>query len=160
MEKMNATGTDLGRAVMDLRHPFTWVEVDSTDVDKICDAYLEVKQEIEKLRAFEYALRFRLEAMTDSDAKTRRVFGDKYEVKLTMPDDYWSQTTFKECVKQFPQMSETYLRISAYAPNLKEVKKLENASGSEEFMRFKSLLLSGRSESNSPASVSISEAKK
>lgn len=138
-------------------HPFRSVEVGTGDIDGMCQALLLVKEEIRKLRHYEHDLRNALDRLSEGTTKTRRVMSDRYEAKIVTADDYWSQSIFKELVKEDPEQSQVYLRISAYAPNLREVKKLEAASGNERFERFKMKLLSARQPSTSPASVTVTE---
>lgn len=140
-----------------LRHPMRKTYVDRSDIDTLCHELRRVKEEIEKLREFEYAIRFALNDLSEGTNKTRRVIGQRYEAKIVDQDDYWLQSTLKDCVSQFPQFASTYLRISQYAPNMREVKKLENATGHPELVEFRDLLFSAREPSKAPPTVTITE---
>lgn len=140
-----------------LRHPMRHTYVDRSDIDTLCHELQRVKSEIEKLREFEYAIRFALHELSEGTNKTRRVIGQRYEAKIVDQDDYWLQSTLKDCVLQFPQFASTYLRISQYAPNMREVKKLENATGHPELVEFRDLLFSAREPSKAPPTVTITE---
>lgn len=137
-------------------HPFrSGLVADRLDVDDLIGMYRGVKEECDKLRVYEMALRHAISTHAKGDQKTQRVVGFQYTVKLTYPDDYWTQAILKELWDEDPQQSKTYLRISQLAPNLREVKKLEAASGNERFEQYKQRLLSARQPSNSPPTVSI-----
>lgn len=143
-----------------IRHPFrSGLVADREDVDDLAETLRGVKAEIDSLRACEIILRAAIAEHAKGEQKTQRVVGNRLMVKLTYPDDYWQQSVLKELWEADPEQSRVYLRIATFAPNLREVKKLEAAHGNERFENYKSRLLSARQPSNSPPTVVIEERK-
>lgn len=141
-----------------ISHPFrSGLVADREDVDDLAETLRGVKSEIDSLRACEILLRAAIADHAKGDQKTQRVVGNRLTVKLTYPDDYWQQSVLKELWEEDPQQSRVYLRIATFAPNLREVKKLEAAHGNERFESYKKRLLGARQPSSSPPSVVIEE---
>lgn len=138
-------------------HPFRRREVDTENLDDLLGALNVVKTELAELREFERALREVVFRKSTGDTKTRRVISDRFEAKLTLPDDNWDQKVCKWAWANFPDLASVYLRIGTILPNLREVKKLESSSGDAEFLKFREVLLSARSPSTAPPTVSITE---
>jgi len=138
-------------------HPFRSMETGTSDIDGMCQMLMLVKDEMSKLRAYEHELRLAIDRLSTGDTKTRRVMGDKFEAKVVSAEPYWSQAIFKELVRDDPDQAKVYLRVATYAANLREVKKMEAATGNERFERFKMKLLSARTPSTSPATVTVTE---
>lgn len=139
-----------------VEHPYqTGLNASVDSIDEMARLLEHVKEQQARLKACEYELRESLGKLTTSEKKTRHLKGESIEVKLTYPSPSWSQPVLKELVKEDPDMSALYIRVSSYAPNLKEVNKLETTSGTERFEKYKAKILSARSESNQPPSVSI-----
>lgn len=139
-----------------IEHPYRsgWI-ASSDSVDQMADMLQTVKAEIERLRACEYALRNAIAAMATADTKTKRVAGQSFVCKVVMPDDYWEQSALKELWADMPDFARTYLRISSLAPQMVEVKKLANMSGTSELEIFKQKLLGARRPSNSPPTITV-----
>lgn len=139
-----------------IAHPFrSGLQVNRDNIDELVDLLQVVKNEIESLRSCEYSIRSALGAIAQGDRKTQRLRGDKHRVKITWPDDTWQQTTLKELWQADPQQSGIYLRIATLAPNLREVKKMEETYGNERFEAYKQKLLSARQPATSPPSVTV-----
>lgn len=139
-----------------IEHPYRsgWI-ARSDNVDEMADMLQTVKAEIEKLKLCEYALRNGIASLATAATKTKRVSGERFTCKVVMPDDYWEQATLKMLWSGNQELAKKYLRISSLAPQMVEVKKLENTSGSSELEDFKHRLFGARRQSNSPPSVSI-----
>jgi hypothetical protein len=131
----------------------------SDDVDGLCATLDGVKNEIDKLRRFEYELRNILYAMSAGETKTRRVVGTDWEAVVVEPDSYWEQPTLKELWNDYSaEVVNKYLRVASIAPNLKEVKKLKNTvTDNEELQEFKTKLLAAERPANSPPRVTVTK---
>lgn len=140
----------------DIEHPYRSGLIASVgSVDELAGMLQSVKVEIDRLRATEYALRNAIAGLATAETKTKRVAGERFFCKVTMPDDSWEQATLKRLWADSPNLATVYLRIASLAPNLTEVKKLTNTSGNQDLEKFKSQLLSARRPANSPPSISI-----
>ena len=140
----------------EIQHPFnSMVFAHTDDVDEMWTMLDHVKFHLKCLRDVEYQLRNCIGFLTEGEAKTRRVVGKEHTVKLTFPSDVWTQSTLKELALDDADMSKLYLRIATYAPQMKEVKKLESTSGTERFEAYKEKLLSARQPSGSPPVVTL-----
>ena len=139
-----------------VEHPYRsgWI-ASSDSVDQMADMLTTIKAEIERLKACEYALRNGIASMATADTKTKRVAGESFVCKVVMPDDYWEQASLKELWADVPELARTYLRIATLAPNMVEVKKLANMSGTSELEIFKQKLLGARRSSNSPPTITV-----
>lgn len=139
-----------------IAHPFRpALKVDRDNIDQLVELLQVVKNEIESLRSCEYSIRSALGAIAQGDRKTQRLRGEKHKVKITWPDDTWQQTALKELWQEDPQQSQVYLRIATLAPNLREVKKMEETYGNERFEAYKAKLLGARQPATSPPSVTV-----
>jgi hypothetical protein len=147
----------VGLREMEISHPYrSQVGARRDSIDELVDMLQTVKGEIESLRSCEMSLRAALAAMCSGSRKTQRLSGERFKVKLTWPDDTWQQSTLKELWTGDPQQSATYLRIATLAPNLREVKKLEETfSGNERFLTYKEKLLSARQPATNPPTVTL-----
>ena len=143
---------------MMIDHPYrTGVRTDPSDIDAVCKSIEVVKEELAKLREYEHTLRYSLARISLDETKTRRVKGNKYVAVLTSPDDYWSQAGIKqiEKVSEFHDWFNDFFRIATYAPNLREIKKMESTTGHPIFESFKAHVLACRTPSIGPPSVKI-----
>ena len=145
-------------------HPFRpGVRADVSDVDQPANLLESIQAEMLQIRACEGLLRSALGELANQNVKgekkTRRVQGRGCTAVVTMPDDKWSQPTLKECVVEFPDFQEQYIRVATYAVNMREVRKLDEMNGDEAFLRFKAKLLSARSEGTSPPQVKVERPK-
>lgn len=139
-----------------VKHPFrNWIAT-TNDIDSICEMLVEVKKEIDQLREVERELRFAVEHLSVGETKTRRVVGERFEAKLTMPDDYWSQGVLKECAKRWPELAARYLRIATYAVNMVDAKKLKNSAGPA-IDEFRDTLWSACSPSDNAPTVVVTQ---
>ena len=144
---------------MMIKHPFTKQTADPESVDSLWKLLSQVKDQLQALKLVDMELRGAIADHCKGDAKTQRVVGDDVTLKVTRPSDYWSQTVLKQLVEEDPEQSKIYLRVSTYSPNLREVKKLEEAYGNERFEKYKARLLGARSPSAYPPSVTLDEGK-
>lgn len=135
-------------------HPFAGEIIEPDSIDQLCQMLLRVKQEIDKLRMFEYDIRSLLWILTTGETKTRHLKTDLYEAKLVQADDRWTQSTLKELAKMDPEQAGVYLRIAQYAVNIREFKKGLATSGNERFTKFMEKLKSARQPATSPPTVS------
>lgn len=146
----------LDTAEQHYEHPFRPGEIcSSDDLDSLAAMLERVKDEAAKLKSYEYTIRNLIAAMRPGRTKTERVQGDRYVCKVVTPDDYWDQTTLKKLWQSDPQQSQVYLRIATLAPNLTEIKKMQNTNGNERFEAYKAELLAAKRPSNSPPSVTV-----
>lgn len=157
MDEIAEMTADWVQDSMTLSHPFRQTRVERSDIDGLCDELHRVKGELRDLHEYDQRLRRAIDSLSTADTKTRRVVGSRWEATLVSPSDYWSNAELKQCLSRFPDLAATYIRVSQYAPNLTEVKKLENTSGNETFEVFKRALLAARTKNNSPPSVSLAE---
>ena len=143
----------------EIDHPFGNRSASVDNVDEMWDLLALVKEQQQRLKEIEYSLRGCIGFLTEGTKKTRRDVGDKHTVKLSYPGDYWSQQVLKELARDEAEMSKLYLRIATYAPQLREIKKLESTTGNERFETYKAKILSARQPSTSPPTVSLEEPK-
>ena len=143
-----------------LVHPrYLNAPVEPTDIDGMAMMLQMVTEESSKLAELKNNLRTAMWRLTQGTARTRRLVTDRFKLKLEQPPDTWQQSTLKELWKDDPTQSLVYLRVATLAPNLREVKKMEQASGNERFTTYRDKLLGARQRSGSPPKVSYEEVK-
>lgn len=135
-----SSGEGAGLLAADIVDPFSGEIIDPQDTDALIDCLERVKKASDGLRTTEMLVREKLVAMTEGDAKTRRVAGRRRKVVIEMPDDSWDQSILKEAFNSFPQHRDGYLRIEKLAPKIREYKKLVNTSGPDDLMTFRGML--------------------
>jgi len=146
---------DLQNEPITIEHPFvSQLTASSEDVDGMVELLQSVKDQIARLRDVERTLRTSIALHSKAETKTSRIQGRRYRIKVVQPDPYWAQAELKEVWLKW-DCAKAYLRVATLAPNMREVKKLEAMSGSPEFERWKLKLLSARSESTSPPTITV-----
>ncbi len=141
-----------------LVHPrYPNAPVDPSNIDGMAIMLQVVSEEIGKLAELKNNLRTAMWRLTEGTAKTRRLVTDRFKLKLEQPADTGQQSTLKELWKDDPTQSLVYLRVATLAPNMREVKKMEQASGNERFTQYRDKLLGARQRSGSPPKVSFEE---
>ncbi len=94
-------------------------------------------------------------AIVDRAHGASRLEGDTRCARLTKQPRKWNQSRLKDLWHRFPELRERFLRIATLAPNLNEVKKLENTSCDGDLSRFRMLLAVSEEEQTLPPTVTI-----
>lgn len=141
-------------------NPLTGALVDLDDIDSIIlaiDGTDGTKRQLNDLKTFDRMLRERAVALTEGDAKTRRLRGKEHQAKVVMGDRYWDQSVLKEAWNSFPKFADKYLRIGSINPQLRECNKLASMTSDDPaFDTFKGMLLRAKENgSDGLATVSI-----
>lgn len=130
--------------------------VESDDTDALIDLFEVVKD----LGGIQYAAKVeiarRLEAKTDSEAKTRRVVGKRRKCKIEMPSETWDNSILKEAWNSYPELAASYLRIDKVAVQAREVKKLaETSSDQKTFCQFRQMVLAAKKPATGMPTVTV-----
>ena len=146
-----------GKPVHRIVHPFAPnLFADVNDVDQLAFLYCLIRDQRQALQQAEAELRFAIADHSRAETKTGHIKTDHYTVKVEQPDDAWSQAMLKQVWSSWDD-ANTYLRIGSLAPNLREVKKLENTSGDETFEAWKKVLLDARQPSGAAPKITVKE---
>ena len=116
-----------------------------------------LKEEKTKISAVQSELARRLGDMTEGNAKTRRLQGDRIRAVVTMPYDNVDQTVLKEVWNSFGELCLRYLRLGRIDLNLREIKKLRNETGDDRFNLMKKMILGAISPGTASPSIKIEE---
>lgn len=108
-----------------ITNPVSGAAIDTEDVDQLIEAFAILDDVNKRVYATLQQLRELIGAKTDGTAKTRRLVGQRLQVKVEMPDDNWNNGQLKEAFNAYPQFRDAYLRIDTVKPQLREVKKLK-----------------------------------
>lgn len=132
-------------------HPFAGISeiispdgevVSVADTDGVIDLGVKAKTVGGQWYQAELAARWSLWAMSEGVGKTRRVRGKRLVAKLEAAAEQWEQKVLLELWLQYPELAPQFLRIERLAPKLREVAKLLNSTGDEDFCDFRDRLLS------------------
>ena len=138
------------RIVMD---PRTGEVIDPKDVDALAEKYAELDAIAKQIGETLRAIRLALSDLSQGDAQTRRVRGERSRVKLVFDGPRWNQGTLRQIWKQYPLLAPDFIRIERLAPKLVEVRKLQNECGGQDFAHFRKLLLDAEEPNTAPPRV-------
>lgn len=127
----------------ELLDPSTGEVIDLSDVDAMAAAFERCKRIADQHYAARNMLGNALAALADggdTKTKTRRVRGQRYRVKVEMPDDGWDQSMLREAWHSYPQHRESCLKIGTINVGLREWKKLTAESGPPDFELFRDMV--------------------
>jgi len=139
----------------EIKSPLDGMLVAVDDPDGLIDLYEQLDLFDKHLYATKLKIREALAALTEGDAKTRRVMGKRRAAKVTMPADSWDNGILREAWESYPALRDGYLRIAKIEPRLREVKKLANTSGTPEIETFRNMVLSANRGPTGTPSISI-----
>lgn len=127
----------------ELLDPVTGECIDLSDPDAIIDAWEATSRALETLHSYKSALTKRLDEMAQAgDGKTKRLRGQRRQVKIVAADDSYNQSILKEAYHAYPAFRDEFLRIDSLALKLREWKKAVGTTGPADFESFKSLITS------------------
>jgi hypothetical protein len=132
-----------GDIIGEIIDPTTGVVVDVSNQDDLIDALENIEVELKKFHALKRRVSIALTDLTTLsgvETKTRHVAGDRREVEITMPDDYYDQSKLREVWNSYPDMSRQYLRIEKLAVQRRNFKKAMATSGTPAFETFKKMI--------------------
>lgn len=140
-----------------IMHPLSGELVGLDNIDGMAEMLSKVKSQLEQLRTCEWMLRAAVAALARGEGKTLRVRGERYRLKVELPDDSWNNAQLKAAWNRWPELAPKFLRIEAVAPQLREIKKLANESGPPDFELFKASVLGANEGPKGVARVTIEE---
>ena len=139
-------------------HPLSPGEiVDCQDIDGLIDMYEELDHVDKQIYGTKLRIREALAKMTEGDAKTRRVRGQRRKAKVTMPSDSWEQSVLKEAWNSYPDFSKEVMSIASLRVRLREFKKLVHTSGNDSFNTFRDMVSSANNGPTGTPSITIEE---
>lgn len=149
--------TNAAELPTEIENPIDPELISTTDVDALIDA-IEAWTKLDKeiYAAKTMAIRA-LVALTDSDARTRRIQGRRRKAVIEMPGTNWDNSKLKEAWNSYPQFRDQYLRIAEIAPQLREVNKLRETSGPPDLECFKSIIESAERQPTRNPTVKIEQ---
>lgn len=128
-------------------------------IDLLWDRYERSREMGRLLELFELRIRAFIQSCADGTGKTLRVRGRRHRIKVELPDDSWNQSKLKEAVRLHANMVEDWIRVSAYAVNMREWKKILNETGPADFEAAKKAILECNEGPRGPARISLEEVK-
>jgi len=132
--------------------------VSADDVDGMWEMYSQLSAIDKQIYAVLCKIRRAVGALTEGTAKTRRVKGKQYTVKVEMPDEKWNSAALKQAWHMFPQYRDKYLRIAKVDPQLREVRKLANmVSTEEDWNSFRDMITGAKEEASGDPRITIEE---
>lgn len=142
---VEADGDDGGGngAVPEIVDPLTGELIEADNLDALIDLHERCKREAEKIYVARTLAAKALALATTGEAKTRRlVTATGRKIKIEMPSPTWDNARLKRLWASYPDIRDTYLRIEAIAPQLREVNKLRETTCQDgALVAFKTLLL-------------------
>lgn len=129
------------------------------------DGLIDVLDRLQKYRreqgaaiyACELAVREALAALTEGDAKTRRIAGRRRKAKVEFAADSYDQTILREAFHAYPAYRDAYLKVESIKPKLIEIKKLTNTTGPADLMLFRDMILNANRGAVGTPTVTIEE---
>lgn len=142
-----------------IQHPLTGELIDPTDIDALGDALIDINRCWDLLKVAKDSVVTAIAKHATEEGATRRVRGERHRIKLTMPKDHWSSSILGNVWgnANYEKWSRQYVRPSGFAPNIREIKKLENESGGPKFEEMKQLIFAARSEPRGLPSVKFED---
>lgn len=127
------------------------------DPDSLIDTYEELKTMSDRIYSVQVMIRRRLQEKTvgQTDAKTRRVAGNRRRAVLEMPSESWDQSILKEAWNSFPDLRDECLKISEIGVKLREYKKLVGTSGVAKLETFRDMVKAAQRPPSGVATVKI-----
>lgn len=117
--------------------PLTGEITEIDNVDGLVDMLERLNEVDAKIYATKLAIRKSLAALTEGDAKTRRVRGARRQAVVEMPGDSYEQSVLKECWAEYQDLRDQVLKIDTIGVKAREYKKLVNTSGDTRFNQFR-----------------------
>lgn len=124
----------------EIHDPTTGELIDRQDIDSLIDALERIEADDARLYAAKCEIRKALAAMTEGNAKTRRVQGHRRKAKVEMPSDSWDRKALRQAWDTWPDLRDQALRIGSIEIKAVEYKKLINTSGPPELEAFRNAL--------------------
>lgn len=121
-------------------NPLNGEVVELNDVDGLIDMLERLDEVNKNIYATMMRIRETLFGMTEGDAKTRRVRGERRSIKFTCPAESFTQADLKALWEAYPDLRDQYLKIAEIGVQLREYKKLVGTSGGERFTEFRDKL--------------------
>ena len=131
--------------------------VDPTNADSLIDSFEAAKEFADRLWDWQKQLRQLIAALTEGDAKTRRVRGEKRRAKVTMPSDAWDQSILKEAWNAYPKFRDEFLTIATLRVRMRELKKMNEETGPDDFESFRAIVQNANLGPQGLPSVSIEQ---
>ena len=133
--------------------PITGEVINPQDADALCEALARVQEQSATLRSAELAMRHAIGALANSDTRTARVVGHRYQASVERPATTWDNATLKRLWEEVPE-ARRYLRIDRVMPALREVGALRKSSGPG-VEAFRDALLSAEKPSTGAPTVKV-----
>ena len=133
------TGQD-AQAPPGIYDPSTRKYVDPSDADALIDLFARMDNYAREAYRTKQDAAHALAELTEGDAKTRRVKGNRRSAKVTMQDDGWDQSMLQEAWNSYPQHRNECLKIGAIKVKKREFNKLVNTTGKKDFEQFKAMV--------------------
>jgi hypothetical protein len=135
--------------------PLTGEIVDTSDPDQLIDCFERLKEADAQIFDAKRRVQFALAALTEGDAKTRRVRGRRRRAKIEMPDNGWSQSILKEAYHAYPQFRDELLRIDSVGVKAREFKKAVNETGPDDWSTFRNMIASAEQPATATPRVTV-----
>jgi hypothetical protein len=114
---------------------------DPADADELIDLLESLNEIDSKVYATKIAIREALAKLTEGDAKTRRVQGQRRKAVVEMPGEKFEQSILKSLWESHPKFAHQYLRIGTIDVQVREYRKIINTSSTEaDFTYFRDTL--------------------
>lgn len=130
----------IGGQPLEIECPLTGEIVDADDVDGMIDLYESLKSKNDRIYSTLIRLRVALASLTEGDAKTRRIAGNRRTAKVEMPSDSYDGKMLRQAWDQYEEFRDDYLKIESIGVQGREVKKLVNTTGTDELNAFRDLI--------------------
>jgi hypothetical protein len=145
----------------ELIDPISGELYDLKNPDSIAEGLGRVRDYLEDLLGFRRRLHEAAEALCDpaDEARTRRVRGTRFRLKVERPPDAWDQTVLKGLWFDFPEYANSFLSVERLRVRLVEYRKIAHESGPERFQTFKAHLEAANKGPQGLPSVTIEEVK-
>lgn len=127
------------------------------DPDALAECLIRLKAWKDDIYACERAVKLAVLALTEGDAKTRRVRGPVHRIKVEMPGKSWEQSILKEAWNAYPQFRDKVLGIGSINVKRREFNKMRNESGPPDFEQFRSMIAAAEREPTALPTVTVEE---
>lgn len=127
------------------------------DPDELIDAFERMDRYYREAARIRKELVLAIAALTEGDAKTRRVRGQRRRAKVTIASDSWDQSMLMEAWNSYPKFRDGVLKIASIRVGLREYKKIAGESGPKDFEMFRDMLTRANLGSTGTPRVTVEE---
>ncbi len=142
---------------IELVNPITGEVIDRDNVDAMVEALEQIKKLDSELYTAKVLFIKAIADKTEGPNKVRYLRGETKRVKVTMTGTDFEQKLVRQAWDEFPQYRDKVLKISEISVMKREFAKIVKESGSDDFEKFKKILILAEKPKGGNPTISIEE---